>query len=304
MKQIIVLGLLLGLAGCVDTKPVVFNPDDFINPNHVVVNKAPVPLPLVKVNATYGCGNNPAVVKAYQHYVKTGVAQSVQSDNVRTFAYDAYSHPIVECSPMHLCVIQLERGEIINDVNLGDSKFWFYGSSLIGTPLNGSYQVVVQPKRFGIATDMVLTTNKRIYNIGLVSKPGAVTHVANFYYPQETLTHALGKQTLLASSASKVVSTHFDIHHIHFNYTIKGDYPVWRPIRVFDDGAKTFIQMPAATEQTTLPVLYIKKSSGLALVNYRFKAPYYIVDGLFHQAYLVTGRGSSQVRVSISQQST
>ena len=73
----------------------------------------------------------------------------------------------------------------------------------------------------------------------------------------------------------------------------------WAPTRVFDDGAKTFIQMPAISDRLDLPVLYILRNKQIALVNYRYKKPYYIIDGLISKAFLISGKGSGQQRVEI-----
>lgn len=299
LLSVSILGLL---AGC-STPQIKYNPDDFVNPNRVVTQKEVVNVPTPKINATYGFGNSPAVIKAYDKFTKTGVAKSINSKGFKTFAYNEYSHPIVTCAPMHLCVVQLERNEKINNIDLGDSAHWLVGTSLIGSAQNGSYQVAIKPKMSNIATDMVITTNKRTYNIGLVSKMGDTSHVVNFYYPQETLSNALAHYHAQEASPmqQQVVTqgTHINLNHINFNYKLAGDYPAWRPVRVFDDGTKTFIQMPGIASRMDLPVLYILKNQHMALVNYRYKAPYYIVDGLFRQAYLVSGKGDNQVRVDI-----
>ncbi len=290
------------LSGC--SQPQIhYSPDDFVNPNRVVTKTVPTNVPTPKINATYGYGNNLAVIKAYDTFTKTGVAKSIDSKGFKTFAYDAYSHPIVICSPLRLCVVQLERNEKINNIDLGDSAHWILGTSLIGSPQNGSYQVVIKPKMAGTATDMVITTNKRTYNIGLLSQQGDASHVINFYYPQETLSNAVAQFHQKATSPiqQQTVSqgTQINLNHVNFNYKIQGDYPAWRPSRIFDDGNKTFIQMPSVTSRMDLPVLYILKNQHMALVNYRYKDPYYIVDGLFKQAYLISGKGSNQVRVDI-----
>ncbi|MES2142123.1 MAG: hypothetical protein V4471_04460 [Pseudomonadota bacterium] len=60
--------------------------------------------------------------------------------------FDAYSRPIVVCTPLHLCVLQLEHGEKINNIDLGDAAHWLVSTSLIGSAENGSYQISVKPK--------------------------------------------------------------------------------------------------------------------------------------------------------------
>ena len=298
--------LMLSLAACAAAPVVKVDPNDFINPNCIITEKVSIPLPTPKVAATFGYGNNPQVLKAYKEFTKKGVAKTINSQGFKTFAYDAYSRPIVACAPLHLCVLQLERGEKINNIDLGDAAHWLVSSSLVGSAQDGSYQIAVKPKLYDMATDMVITTNKRTYNIGLVSQQGASTHVVNFYYPQETLDNVV-QQTMQQSNSplqQEILDrrTQIAVNQINFNYRLQGDSPSWRPTRAFDDGNKTFIQMPAISERLDLPVLYILRNKAMELVNYRYKKPYYIVDGLFAKAYLLSGKGANQVRVEIDNQ--
>ena len=58
---------------------------------------------------------------------------------------------------------------------------------------------------------------------------------------------------------------------------------------VFDDGTKTYIQMSGHMSSGEAPALFVKSDEGLALVNYRVKGDYYIVDRLFQKAEMRNG---------------
>src|SRR3990167_2106952 len=118
---------------------------------------------------------------------------------------------------------------------------------------------------------MVVTTTKRTYNVGLVSQGGDSTHVVNFYYPEDTLAQQLVHAQGLIASSDASSSTVINVNHLNFSYDLEGRAS-WRPVRIFDDGDKTYIQMPPMAERVDLPVLYIRGSSGeLQLVNYRYQ---------------------------------
>src|SRR2546425_13228630 len=86
----------------------------------------------------------------------------------------------------------------------------------------------------------------------------------------------------------------------NFNYQIDGDDVPWKPVRVFDDGTHVYIQMPQAMRVTEAPALLVQTRTGdAALVNYRLRQPYYVVDKLFETALLITGVGDHQDRVTI-----
>ena len=59
---------------------------------------------------------------------------------------------------------------------------------------------------------------------------------------------------------------------------------------VFDDGQKTYIQMPDTMASGDAPTLFIKEQNKLELVNYRVLKNYYIVDRLFDNAEMRNGQ--------------
>ena len=90
---------------------------------------------------------------------------------------------------------------------------------------------------------------------------------------------------------------------LDFGYRVevkKGSRPSWLPVKVFDDGRKTFVQFPEAMLSREAPVLFVVGKSGeVQLVNYRVKNDYYIVDRLFEKAELRAGeKGDMIVRIT------
>jgi len=70
---------------------------------------------------------------------------------------------------------------------------------------------------------------------------------------------------------------------------------------VFDDGAKTYIQMPAELAHREAPVLLVLGKDGKGeMTNYRVKDQTYIVDRIFDRANLVLGSGKKAQKVEIS----
>lgn len=90
-----------------------------------------------------------------------------------------------------------------------------------------------------------------------------------------------------------------------FDYDLSGSAS-WKPVRVYNDGRKTIIEMPGTMQQTEAPtLLVVRKEGGMftddetVLVNYRVHGNRYIVDTVFDRAILISGVGSSQDRVTI-----
>ncbi|MNR34530.1 Conjugal transfer protein [compost metagenome] len=106
---------------------------------------------------------------------------------------------------------------------------------------------------------------------------------------------ALQKQAREAQAGAPV-ETGMTLEQIRFRYTVSGDSPPWKPLRAFDDGEKVYIQFPDGIAQGELPPLFVIGPQGDGqLVNYRFRAPYYVVDRLFGAAELRLGGDKAQM---------
>lgn len=317
-EKLVGISLLTGLlVGCASEKPHPIKPQ-YSPKKYVAADRIPNTLPTVKqpqqsldagvVLTSAGFGDNPALKKAYQQYLKTGKADNIKGDGFITLAFNPYAKPIIHCAPLNTCNIMLQKGESINGISLGDSSRWLVDKMYVGQPNNGSWMVIVKPESVGIATDMTIATNQRVYNFGLVSQAGASPTV-NFWYPNEMVQDAVKvaktQQTKLDQTAKNTIasttsdSPYINVSHLNFNYTLTGDKPDWKPTMVFDDGDKTFIRMPTMTDRSELPVLYIYRNGKQSLVNYRYKRPYFVVDGLFWKGSLISGKGSSKTEVDI-----
>ena len=87
---------------------------------------------------------------------------------------------------------------------------------------------------------------------------------------------------------------------MNFGYDIHGGNEHIRPLRVFDDGEKTYLQMPAEMRNREAPVLLIMGNDGKGEVtNYRVQHQTYIVDRLFDRANLVLGAGKKSKGLTV-----
>ena len=105
-----------------------------------------------------------------------------------------------------------------------------------------------------------------------------------------------------------IVQTGEYLGDLSFGYAVTGSAP-WKPVRVYNNGSKTIIQMPLAMAQTEAPaLLVVRKDGGLfrddetAMVNYRVQGDRYIVDTVFDKAILIAGAGRTQDKVTITRE--
>jgi P-type conjugative transfer protein TrbG len=226
------------------------------------------------------------------------------------YPYGGMSEPVVDCAPLRTTDIQLQPGETITDVAMGDSERWMATPAASGDPRNPVPHLAVKPQLPGIETNLTIYTTKHIYHLILRSRGHAMQEV-EFYYPDELL--AAMKQADAAAADAKQVAidppadsddvvkvANVDPAQLNFSYNVAGANVPWKPIRAFDDGSHVYIQMPSGMKTSDAPALLIDAGAGTQMVNYRVEGNYYVVDRLFSNAILVSGVGRDQDRVTIS----
>jgi type IV secretion system protein VirB9 len=216
--------------------------------------------------------------------------------------------PTLVCAPLQPTDLELQSGELVNDIFLGDTARWVVSVGSSGSTGQERTHLVFKPFDAGQETSAVITTDRRTYHIKLVSDPKKHIPYAGFTYPEDE--HAkLAKQLAdqkresrwqsagpqLAEATGKEVR----LSDLDFTYQITGDDVPWRPEQVFNDGGSTIIRLPDAVQQTDMPVLLVEQSGEKTLVNYRTRGTTMIVDGVFSKGLLLSGVGRKQKKVII-----
>jgi type IV secretion system protein VirB9 len=194
----------------------------------------------------------------------------------------------VYTAPERVTDIVLQPGEALGAVASGDTARWVIGDTSSGTGADKRAHVLVKPFAAGLATNLVIATDRRTYHLALSSSAGPAMSALSWTYPQDALI-AL-KKSQEAAVAAAPVAAGLDIDQLHFNYALSGDQPAWRPLRAFDDGRQTFIEFPPSLAVGEAPPLFVVGAKGEAqLVNYRLRGRYYVVDRIFGAAELRLG---------------
>ncbi len=193
--------------------------------------------------------------------------------------------------------VQLQPGETIADVALGDTERWMTTPAASGDPRNAIPHLAVKPQVPGIETNLTIYTTKHIYHLLLRSRGRAMQEV-EFYYPDELIAAMKDADSAAANAKQEAVDPPGDSNdivkvaavdpaQINFAYTVAGPNVPWKPVRAFDDGSHVYVQMPAGMKSSEAPALLINAGSGTQMVNYRVKGNYYVVDRLSSDAILV-----------------
>lgn len=226
----------------------------------------------------------------------------VLAENGRvTYAY-GMTMPSVICAPLMVSDVELQAGEFVNNVVMGDTVRWQVSLARSGSP--EAAHLIIKPLDAGLETMAVITTDRRVYHIQFKSQPKGHMPYVGFVYPEEaaaTLQKQIEAQKRKETWETANVSgagAPVDMSRLAFNYSVSGNAP-WKPVQIFNDGRQTYVRLPRAAAQSELPVLLVRRDGGDVLVNYRVKDDTLVVDDIFDEALLLAGVGSKQQRVTI-----
>ena len=228
------------------------------------------------------------------------------------FVYGASATRIF-CIVQSFCDIELEPDEQVKRGLLSNKTQFAVDSALA----DQRSHIVIQPKMVGVTTSLLIYTDRRVYDLEVIATDDAAKHMpkVGFVYPKSDFENwSSARETeghLPAASNEREYQLEADLDDMHFHYTIRkeGRWRVrrritWMPERVYDDGERTYIDLPASILVGERPILLTRYLDGTtAIVNYTPKGRHIIVGGLIEEAILIKGIGWwNQERVRIRRQ--
>jgi type IV secretion system protein VirB9 len=320
-KPILVCALVLIslVAGCETTDPpsVVVMPDSRLTPAmrlvddsddsmpRIVEVKVPVPSPQLRPIASDNPTKIPLTGAAAIAAAKSGATtQPNMDDFLNATQYYDYAPGVVYTavtSPGYVTTIALHPGEKIITAAAGDTTRWLVQSVESGSVQSAQTLLLVKPRKGGLQTNLLITTDQRVYTLDLTSTDSNTYHtMIAWNYPYGDLVMIRDQVAERQMVAQATIASGLDLSKANFNYLIlrqkHSSTPAWCPLRAFDDGQKTYIQFPPKVTVTEAPPLFVLGRNGDAqLVNYRVKGDWYIVDRLFDKAELRIGQAPQTV---------
>ena len=247
-----------------------------------------------------------AIAEKWKNPRAKGVAPVTGPNGSIKFLYGA-QQPSIVCAVLQVCDVALQAGEQVNSINLGDTARWTVEPAVTGNGTGEVQHLIIKPLDVGLETSMVVTTNRRTYHLRLRSHRSQYMPQVAFTYPEEAMAkwEAIKAREGRDRDDRTLPETREYMGNLSFDYEVSGS-AAWKPVRVYNDGRKTIIQMPSTMAQTEAPALLVVRKDGgvftddeTVMVNYRVQGDRYIVDSVFDKAILIAGVGSSQDRVTI-----
>jgi type IV secretion system protein VirB9 len=214
-------------------------------------------------------------------------------------------YPLV-AAPGRLTDIALEPGEALvetNPIAAGDTVRWIFGDTVSGAGETRRVHILVKPTAGDLATNLVINTTRRTYFLELRASNRAFLTQVRWRYPAPL--SALVAVLAPTPPDPTMTSAPPPAPRLNLAYRLHGRGS-FRPSRVWDDGARTYLEFPPATVLSDLPPLFLVGADGKAaeLVNYRVDGRVLVVERLFQAAELRLGVGKAARRVRIERTTT
>ena len=232
-------------------------------------------------------------------------------DGVVRYLYGA-TLPSVVCAPLQVCALELQPGEVVQPpVTLGDSVRWKVLPAVSGDGASRTTHLMIKPTDAGLVTSMAIATNRRLYTVRLVSTQRQWMPRVAFSYPDDTQGQWAAYQQNAGLSSAAALPAGESAANLDFGFRVSGDNPGWKPVRVYTDGLKTYIEFAPSAMRAEAPALVALADDGgwfsrpsAQFVNYRQMGNRFVVDAVLSRAALVSGVGSGETRVTITREAT
>lgn len=247
-----------------------------------------------------------AIAQRWQTAAANGVKPVAGAAGAVRFIYGVQQASVV-CAVLQVCDVALQAGEQVNNLHVGDPRFTVE-PAVSGAGATEVQHLILKPLDVGLQTNLVVTTSRRTYHIKLSSHRTNFMPQVSFTYPEDAAAKwdAVRTRERKEQQERTIPQTGEYLGDLNFQYQVTGSAP-WKPLRVFNDGVKTVIQMPAGMAQTEAPALLVVRKEGgwfssneTVMVNYRIQGDRYIVDTVFDKAILIAGVGRDQDRITIT----
>jgi len=228
--------------------------------------------------------------------IRTGLKEAKENIS-RNFIFNQGDMYRIYAREGFLTTILLQPGEEVEFLGGGDTSRWAIEQAITGSNEGERTAIYIKPFQQEIKTNLVINTNKRQYHFFLQSAKNYYNPLISFLYPRESqLKYKV--QKLKDEKQLTPVNT----EDLFFGYKINHSRYKIAPSQVFDDGNKTFLIMKKEIKSSEAPVIYVEDplTGDIALVNYRIKGNYYIIDRIFDKAIIKLGKKEVKIKRTIN----
>jgi type IV secretion system protein VirB9 len=183
---------------------------------------------------------------------------------LRRFPYSEYATYRIATAPGRPTLIQLAPGEGLQQAILGDTTRWTYVEQLVGQGMHRRVVMVLQPHKSGLRTDLVVLSTWHVYQLELLANQRT-------YFPQVAWQHPLKAERSLVTAPRLPRAQAYQLR-IQTN-----PWPAWTPVRVWDDGERTYVECPPGIDATGIPLFYAREGGEIQRVNHHREGTVFVL---------------------------
>lgn len=201
-----------------------------------------------------------------------------QGNSTMVFSYAPNQLYKIYCRRGYLTDLVFKKGETIEYVGGGDTAGW----AVSNTTVDGTPHLFIKPTVETSTTNLIVTTNKRTYQL-ILNTSNWYNPIVSWVYDTEVRNANLIEQQKNERITDVDVQAG-NVEDLDFDYEVSGDGN--KPVMVFSDGDKTYLKFKKLNKKQ-LPIFIRQKGhKEMQLVNYTVKGNYYIIEQTFDQAQI------------------
>jgi len=264
-----------------------------------------------------------AIQQNQETYRENGTAGVIVRPTIIRYPFGEGT-PTIQCAVMQACEVSFLPGDVPVNRTIGDREDWPTAWWVGVTPQGPVYHMVFKPYRTGIMTNIIIgMSNSHSYDFYVQSVPAQQlrVHFYSFYDPGSWATQfnfppvsnpyqvqasdqqkiaELKKEVQKAKQNARPHGLYIDPREVESLYRVKG-HASWKPVAVFDDKVRVFIQFPASVESVFRPAFFQVSRDGKLYTDMvkRVSSTMLVVPHLFRHGALVWGIGDERKRIDI-----
>lgn len=198
--------------------------------------------------------------------------------------------PELQCEPLRVCAVELETGERVVKTYLGDAERWKVDVQL---SQEGGVKplVVLKPTECGIETNLIVSTDRRIYDVLVKSRscasPGDGLKLGprRLRFEYGGFSQAWNDRGQPGPAAAEPGAA--KPQSLNFKYSWTGGWRGIKPKLVYDDGKRVYVRLERVPERA--PAIFRQGAEGLELVPFRLEGNVYVIEAVPEELVLVSG---------------
>ena len=215
-------------------------------------------------------------------------AINAQGNSTMIFRYAPNQIYKIYCRLGYLTDLALKKGETIKYVGGGDTAGW----AVSNTTVDGTPHLFIKPVVQTSATNLIITTDKRSYQL-ILNTSDWYNPIVSWSYDTETRNANLLEEQKNARITTGNVHVS-NVEDLDFNYEISGSGN--KPAMIFSDGTQTYIKFKKAVAKQ-LPIFIRERGhKEMQLVNYTIKDNFYIIEKVFDMAQIKDGKETLTIK--------